>query len=598
MAETALRELYVKFEAKVEGAEQLDKLDASADKAAGSVEKAATKSDAAAKKAGGALAGLGAMLQGAFAAVAGSALVGGINATATELASLGKLAEQTGISVQELDTFSYIVGQAGGDAADFRTQIGFLQRSMTQLEKATSPQAAAFKALGIATDEADGSTRSLGALLPEVFQNFEKITDPAQQAAIATRLFGKQGLALLPVLRQGQEGFAKYRAEFERTGGPVTPEEIKRAQEYKKALGFMAESWKALREDLVLGALPALKQTVEFLSRGTNALREFLKTTTAAEHSVVAIAAVIATTLGGALRPYMGKALKFAGIFLAVDDLLAFLRGKQSVIGDILDAMFGYGTAATVQAWVADAIEQFQYFTANADGAYATLTNSGATWVQKSLAGVALLLNGSVNTFAAISEGWESILLDMTIAIDEWVLGVGTKWNNLVKKLGLPSLQVDDTKSALVNEEGLAQRKKRRDDLQQLAYERESGTGRFAGAEGEKARERYKEMPGWDGLTMAQRQANQDAQRNGAPAPFEPRATTAAGRALQAQTATIREGAAAGATATLNDNKTITLNFKEGTSDQMKAAVKQAVADALASDNRAALETLTQRRAP
>ena len=603
--EGALRELYVKFEAKVEGAEELDKLDAKADKAAKSVDKSANavgKAGQKSKEGGDGIKALGAIFTAITGALAGSSLVTGIGHIAGELADLGKFAAQTGIASQDIEFFSYVVGQAGGSAEDFRTQLGFLQRSMTKLEKASSPQSEAFKTLGIETEGANKQTRSLGEILPEVFTNFEKIKDPAEQAAVATRLFGKSGLALLPVLRQGQKGFEKYRESFEAAGGADSQEDIKKAQDYKKAVGQLTATWGNFKEDLVIGVLPALKSVAEFLQKGTQSLSAFLKTTTFAQHAIAAIGVAIASGLGGALKPYLTKGLKLAAIYLAVDDLLAFLRGKQSIIGDFIDGVFGEGSSAAVQAWISDCVDQFQYFVGNVDGAYLTLTDANATWVQKTLAGVALLTNGSVNTFAAIKEGWTSILLDMSIAIDEFVLGVSGAWDRMIDSMALPKVVTDflkgegEGRSALVNEEGLAARKKQRSDLDVKAYERESGTGRFADTElGAAARKRYTEKAGYDGLTAAQRAENASATASGLPAPHEARASTAAGRALQAQTATIREGAAAGATATLNDNKTITLNFKAGATEEMKNAVKQAVADAMKDDNRVALELLTQR---
>lgn len=604
----ALRELYVKFEAKVEGAEELDKLDAKASSAAKSVDKSASavaKAGNKSKEGGDGIKALGAIFTAITSAVAGSSIVTGIGHIAGELADLGKFAAQTGIASQDIEFFSFVVGQAGGSAEDFRTQLGFLQRSMTKLEKASSPQSEAFKTLGIETEGANKQTRTLGEILPEVFTNFERIKDPAEQAAVATRLFGKSGLALLPVLRQGQKGFEKYRESFEAAGGADSAEDIKRAQEYKKAVGLLSATWGNFTEDLVIGVLPALKTVAEFLQKGTQSLSAFLKTTTFAEHAIAAIGVAIASGLGGALKPYLTKGLKLAAIYLAVDDLLAFLRGKQSIIGDFIDGVFGEGSSAAVQAWIADVVDQFQFFVGNADAAYVTLTDANMTWVQKTLAGVALLTNGSVNTFAAISEGWRSILLDMTIAIDEFVLGVSAKWDSMIDGLALPKVVTDflkgegEGRSSLVNEEGLAARKRERDDLDRKAYERESGTGRFADTEqGKRARDRYTEKAGYDGLTDKQRAENQAAMLTGRAAPHQARATTAAGRALQAQTATISEAAAAGTTATLNDNKSITLNFKAGTTDEMKQAVKQAVADALKDDNRVALEALTQRGAP
>jgi hypothetical protein len=52
-----------------------------------------------------------------------------------------------------------------------------------------------------------------------------------------------------------------------------------------------------------------------------------------------------------------GILLRFVLPFLLLDDLISFLKGEESVIGDILDAMFGAGAAAAVVRELRDAWE-------------------------------------------------------------------------------------------------------------------------------------------------------------------------------------------------------------------------------------------------
>src|SRR5688572_31369301 len=60
------------------------------------------------------------------------------------------------------------------------------------------------------------------------------------------------------------------------------------------------------------------------------------------------------TTLFRSLK----RGLKFAAVFAAIDEVLGFLNGKDSLIGDLLNGAFGDGTADAVRDWVNDAVDR------------------------------------------------------------------------------------------------------------------------------------------------------------------------------------------------------------------------------------------------
>jgi hypothetical protein len=147
---------------------------------------------------------------------------------------------------------------------------------------------------------------------------------------------------------------------------------------------------------------------------------------------------VLALKLGGALAPYLKTGLKFGAIFLAVDDLLAFLQGKDSVIGDLIEAAFGEGSSETVRLWVNDAIFEFKRFLSSADDTYTTLENRNASYTDLTLALFASMwreiISGGAGFRASAVEIWQGVNLDF----QNMVLSLSEAWNSFVGMLHLP----------------------------------------------------------------------------------------------------------------------------------------------------------------
>lgn len=573
----ALREVFARFAFAFEGGQKLNQASAGVDKLAGKA-KAGSES----------FAGLGAALVGAFA---GNALLTGLNTFAAQLDVLDDLSAQTKIATDDLQVLGFAAQKSGSSAEEMNSALTLMQKSLGRTTEATSAQADALKLLKIDPSK----TTELAEVLPQVFAEFGNLGSSAEKARVATDLFGRSGVRLIPTLERGQAGLADLRKELEESGGIVSAETIERAGEYRDNLARLDRSMFALKGTIAGALFPQLSKVVEGISKAVGAVSNFTKGTTLADNAGVALAATLAGPLFGALRPFIGKGLKFAAIFTAVDDVIGFLQGKDSLIGRMLDGAFGDGTATAVRMWVNDAIDQFGYFQGNVDGAFAAIENRQASWVTKSMAGFTLLTSHAGATFDASLEGWLSIMNDMDLALERFILSAMQMWNGLLDALVLPdivksALKIDTTSQ----EKEVTETKQRRDARDVRAYQRQTGTGEFEFTkEGQRAaanfgRDRDGMRPGEAGAPVERRaqrieRERQEAQR------------AAVGLAPAAVQGTLANAVAGGTTATLNDNKTVTINFPPGTTSAQKKEIQAAVAEALRSENRVALEALTQK---
>jgi len=145
------------------------------------------------------------------------------------------------------------------------------------------------------------------------------------------------------------------RAQLAELGGGFSKEAIENADEYDDNLIKLNFSLRGIKSLIGVQIFPVISDLLNVVTKTGSAFTGWIKETTFLSTAVKVLIGLVGVKLLAALAPFLLPGLKFVAIFLAVDDLIAFLTGKKSVIGDILDSWFGRGTAAVVQQWCASA---------------------------------------------------------------------------------------------------------------------------------------------------------------------------------------------------------------------------------------------------
>jgi hypothetical protein len=291
-----------------------------------------------------------AQFAGFGAVLAGIGVVHFTNQLSEQLGAIEDLSVQLGLASDQLQFMGYAARVNGSSVEEMNASLSKLQIALGAAASGGKEQIATFAALNVRYQNADKSTRSLNEVLPEILENFANISDEGKQAAYAQDIFGRAGTKMLPFLRQGKEGVAKLRAEFNELGGGATAEATASASEYRNELARLDVAMFGLKSRIASAVFPQLNKLVAGASKAVANFGAWAKNTTLVDSAVLGLAGTVTLKLGGALAPYLGAGLKFAGIFLAVDDLIGFLEGKDSLIGDLLNRAFGAGTADKVRA--------------------------------------------------------------------------------------------------------------------------------------------------------------------------------------------------------------------------------------------------------
>lgn len=313
--------------------------------------------------------------------VASSALVVGLKNMVTGLASeadaLAKQSRALGLNMQELQEWRHAANLSGVGAEAFGKSIIKMQRAASEAADGVATYVDAFKAAGVEVkDAATGSIKPTSQLLEELAVGFMNIKDPAQRTAAAMDIFGRQGSQLMNLFENGPEGIKKLRAELEQLGGGFTPEFAKNAEEMNDNISRLDMSSLSLKVTVGNFLLPVISKLAIGSARMIGRFTKWAKETGFVDKAMGVLKATVAwlggvglaklIKLSGGFKRIALIVARFAATFLlpilALDDLIVFFQGGDSLIGRALDKMFGKGTQEKVRKWFTNATEAVKEF--------------------------------------------------------------------------------------------------------------------------------------------------------------------------------------------------------------------------------------------
>lgn len=362
------------------------------------------------------LAGLAGPLLAAFS---GGAIIGFTHDLLEAADATSKLADSLGLGIVEFQGWDHAANMSGVQTELLTMAFGKLYLGLNEVaEKGKGPAAEALKALGIEAEIAEGKFKSSGQVLEEVADAIQGM-DVTKRNAALMKLFGEQGAKLVPMLKGGSAGVRALRNEVEELGFAFDDEFAAGAEEFndnmtrltKAGQGFLTQVLGPILPELVdlsqalvrsaKETIPLVKQFVAFTKQG-NLLQTVLG-------GLVSGAVVLGigkfAKLAGILKTVTGAALRFMLPLVAIDEIIGFLSGDDSLIGRKLDEWFDAGTADKVR-------ENIKAFAADVFDFFSRLKSEAAPLIEEwgprleRYGGVILLAAGAFWAWTAAISAW------------------------------------------------------------------------------------------------------------------------------------------------------------------------------------------------
>ena len=236
------------------------------------VDRAANDAFAALGDATSRLGPLGTMLSriGPAGLIAGGAIDGltfGLSRLVFPVADVGeelnKLAQKTGVSVEALSALRYAADLSDVSSESLTKALRKLSVSLFDAKIGGEEGGAALKALGIRVTEVGGPIRATEEVLLDLAEKFAAMPDSAEKAAMAVRIFGRDGLAMIPMLNQGRDGLNAMMEEANRLGLVMSASAARAAEEFNDNLKRLHAVTEGVTRQLGSALLPVLADATE-----------------------------------------------------------------------------------------------------------------------------------------------------------------------------------------------------------------------------------------------------------------------------------------------------------------------------------------------
>jgi hypothetical protein len=201
------------------------------------------------------------LVKGAMAAAnafrsASSAVAGYVSSIRQTADASGKLAARLGMSVESLQGLQLAAQMAG--VSDLTPVLQKMSITLGQAASGAKPAMEALAGIGLSIDDLAGM--SPDEQFKAIAAAINAIPDPAARAAAAVRIFGEQGVALLPLMAQNLE---EVQARMERLGAVLSADQTEAIEGMNDALTMVQATFQGIIGQVVGNLAPVVTALAE-----------------------------------------------------------------------------------------------------------------------------------------------------------------------------------------------------------------------------------------------------------------------------------------------------------------------------------------------
>ena len=201
----------------------------------------------------------------AGASVAAGALVGVATDAAGAMDAIDKGSAKVGLSKQAYQEWSYVLGQNGMDISKMEVGMKTLVAAMDGAAAGTASAAEKFDALGLSIYDSNGNMKDQETMMNEAIYALANMENGTEKARLATELFGKSGVEMMPMLNGGAEGIADLTQRAHDLGLVMSDEAVTAGVVLGDTMDDVKQTFGALGNQLGVGFMPIIQSVLELI---------------------------------------------------------------------------------------------------------------------------------------------------------------------------------------------------------------------------------------------------------------------------------------------------------------------------------------------
>lgn len=241
--------------------------------------------------------------QAKMAILGGAALVGAFGALTKRLAAsadeIAKFSKRTGIAGEALQELQFAAEQSGVSAEAFNKAIINMVKNFADAKDGTGEALDEIKRLGIQLTDMNGELRPAEDLLVDLADAMGKVENDTEKLAIATKLFGARGSAMVQMLENGSGAMNQLRQQARDLGIVLSEDILKKSEDLTDQFNVLA---KTIERNLTKAIVDNGPEIINI----TNKMLEVFKFMVDHKEEILAVLAAMYTPGGPLVKALVG----------------------------------------------------------------------------------------------------------------------------------------------------------------------------------------------------------------------------------------------------------------------------------------------------
>lgn len=157
---------------------------------------------------------------------------------------LAKQARTIGLTVEKLQQYTFAAERSGVSTSEMVKGLQQFNKFVGQAARGTGTAKKAFEDLGIPLRDNNGTLRNQDELIRDFVDSLSTIENPMMRAGLASDVFGRAGVKLLPMMKGGVEGMDALMAAATSLGTVMDNETAAKAEVLNDKLDTLSEAIK------------------------------------------------------------------------------------------------------------------------------------------------------------------------------------------------------------------------------------------------------------------------------------------------------------------------------------------------------------------
>lgn len=276
---------------------------------------------------------------GAIAAGAGMYKMATSSAETTD--RIDKLSQKIGMSRKGFQEMDFIASQSGMSIESLQVGFKTLRSSMEQAEKGTGNGAKAFAALGVSVTDSNGSLRDQEEVFNEAVNKLQAMEDGTEKAMLATKLFGKSGQEMMPLLNGAAGSMDAMRQQANDLGLVLGDDAINAGVAFTDTMDQLQRSFGTAVAAIGVEFMPMITKFADFIIANMPTIQAVVQTVFDVLATAISVAvewlSLIVDAIAGVVETVIEWVQSNSG---SMDDLKSMFEEKISSIVDFFKSFF------------------------------------------------------------------------------------------------------------------------------------------------------------------------------------------------------------------------------------------------------------------